>query len=88
MKKVLFILSLVLVFAACKEVVHSGQTSDSFTGKVVKYQQGSITYLVFINDGYKAGGLDVVNYTQDSLEYEFLHSPTKIAHGEDPCKTE
>lgn len=41
--------------------------------KVTTLIEGKITYLVIRN----GDGLDVVNYTQDSLEYEFLHQPTK-----------
>lgn len=42
-----------------------------------KHQKGNITYLVFeLSGGY--GGIAVVNYTADSVEYELLKSSTKI----------
>lgn len=48
------------------------------SGKVkpTRYIEGNITYLVFKT----SNSIAVVNYTQDSLEYEFLHSPTKTYH--------
>lgn len=38
---------------------------------VRRYQEGKVTYLIF------GDGNAVANYTSDSMEYEFLHSPTK-----------
>lgn len=73
MKKILFILSLILVFVAC--TTESGEiSSPKFSGSVVKYQYGSITYLLFQQGN---GGVAVVNYTSDSMEYEFLRHSTK-----------
>lgn len=72
---------LIIVFVSC--TTKSGETVKSFNGYVSPYQYDKITYLVFKTDG----GIHVVNYTADSLEYEFLHSPTKITR-DDSCKTE
>lgn len=55
---------------------------DSKGVTVIKYQIGNMTYLVFGN------GSSVVNYTSDSMEYEFLHQPTKTLYGQDTSKTE
>ena len=78
MKKILAVLPLVLVFAAC--TTKSGEiSSENFSGSVVKYQYGHMTYLVFDKGN---GGVAIVNYTADSLEYEFLHSSTKSEFNE------
>lgn len=46
----------------------SGFTSPGFAGTVNKYQYGGITYLLFSPSSY--GGVAVVNYTKDSIEFE------------------
>jgi hypothetical protein len=53
----------------------------SYTSRmdVTKHQEGNITYLIF----QKSNSIAVVNYTADSLEYEFLHQPTKTNYGDD-----
>jgi predicted ABC-type exoprotein transport system permease subunit len=43
-----------------------------------KRQMGNITYLIF----ERGNNLSVVNYTSDSMEWEFLHQPTKTQSNE------
>lgn len=72
---------LCLVFGACSEMDTPPKRVPTNTisyggmsgGWIYEYRRDSITYLVF----QRGEGLFVVNYTQDSLEYEFLKHPTK-----------
>lgn len=48
---------------------------------VYRYSVGNVTYLVFDKGNSGVGGVAVVNYTQDSLEYEFMKCPTKAEPG-------
>jgi hypothetical protein len=45
---------------------------------ITKQQEGHITYMILT----KGNSIHVVNYTADSLEYEFLHQPTKTNYGD------
>lgn len=42
-------------------------------GFIDEYQRDHTTYLIF----HRGEGIFVVNYTQDSLDYEFLHQSTR-----------
>lgn len=62
----------VLFYGAYRLTFRKGDEID-IAITVYQHQQGSITYQVFQNKY----GLQVRNYTQDSLEYEFLQQSTK-----------
>lgn len=44
---------------------------------VYRYQVDSITYLVFDKGSASTGGVFVINYTADSMAYQFLQPQTK-----------
>ncbi len=46
----------------------SGETKRGFDGSVTKYEYGGFTYLIFKPSSY--GGVAVVNYTKDSIDFE------------------
>jgi hypothetical protein len=78
-KSILAILSFVALFIVsgvalykCKNTRYTKTEFDKDIN-LVRHQEGKITYLIFGN----GNGMSVVNYTQDSLDWEFLHSPTK-----------
>lgn len=81
----LFLLLIMLVGISCNESPIEEQSTrkegwGGFNGGYMdEYHHGKITYLIF----HKSENIHVVNYTSDSMEYEFLHQPTKQSNETD-----
>lgn len=57
-----------IALPVCSCTTKSGSTAPGFNGTINKYEYGGITYLLFSPNSY--GGVAVVNYTRDSIEFE------------------
>lgn len=74
MKSILLSILLVSLLSGCNSPSENSIHADKWSnGYLNEYHRGNITYLIFRRNN----SIYVVNYTADSLEYEFLHSPTK-----------
>lgn len=65
--KYFLVLSIICLLVSC-----GYKRIDADGAYVSKYQEGHITYLIFRTSGNNDAGIDVRNYTQDSLDYEFM----------------
>ena len=75
-RKMLIVLVAINILLMCVNGLFESNWNASHTKDDIGinvYQKGNITYLTFEN----RNGLCTVNYTSDSMEWEFLHQPTK-----------